>query len=266
MTAYLRFCKYLLYIISFYEDNVYMNLGGIYNENYMNENMEFNKHIDQGIEFKEYGKKYSRENEHKLLEHSSSPEWGSIVEALTGMSSTQEPATASSTHLSSNQVRLNKLISDYSTLYNTYTSTMINKSPADAARLKMEVELISLHAELFKESANINGDFAEFNSSLAENETSLGGQMNKLAHLQTELNNTTNKYDKNTIAGALETTELRTISMYYHYLVYFLISLTLIAFTFNILVNPNANVMSAIIVVSGIIIIYMIAKYYVVPL
>ena len=256
-----------------------------------NENMEFNKHIEQGIEFKDYGKKYSRENEHKLLEDSSSPQWGSIVEALTAMDSTQQPASASNSQLSAEQIRLNKLISDYSTLYKTYTSTMINKPSTDADRLKMEAELAAkqralvLDREKIKEDveaqnnaliaasiqigediANNSNKRAELNTILAANQDKLGGDLIKLAQQQKDMAMASGKYDHNTISGAIETTTLNMTSMYYHYLVYFLISLTLIAFTFNLLVNPNADTMSAIIVVSAIVLIYIIARHYTVPL
>lgn len=268
-----------------------MNLG-IYNERHMyNENMEFNKHIEQGIQFKDYGKKYNRENEHKLLEDSSSPQWGSIVEALTGMDSTQQPASASTSQLSAEQASLNKLISEYSTLYKTYTATMINKPSTDADRLKMEAELAAKQRALVQDrekmkaevearnnaliaaSIQISEDItknsntsAKLNTILATNQDKLGGDLIKLAQQQKDMAMASGKYDQNTISGAIETTTLSMTSMYYHYLVYFLISLTLIAFTFNLLVNPNANAMNAIIVVSAIVLIYIIARHYTIPL
>ena len=133
----------------FYEANVYMNLG-IYNERQYNENenVDLNKHIEQGIQFKDYGKKYSKENEHKFLEDSSSPQWGSLVEALTAPDSTQQPATASASQLSADQTSLNKLITDYSTLYKMYTSTMLIKPSTDAERIRIEAELIKKQTEL----------------------------------------------------------------------------------------------------------------------
>jgi hypothetical protein len=70
------------------------------------------------------------------------------------------------------------------------------------------------------------------------------------------------KYDDTTIAGAMENTSLNMTSMYYHFLVYFLISATLIAFTFNIMVNPDANVMNAIVVVGALCTVYIISRHY----
>jgi hypothetical protein len=273
-----------------------MNLGiynerHMYNENMYNEHMELNKHIEQGVQFKDYGKKYTRENEHKLLEYSSSPHWGSIVEALTSTDSTQQPASASTSQLSAEQEKLNKLISEYSTLYKTYTSTMINKPSTDADRIKMEAELaakqkalvddrLKIKAEveaqnnaLIAMSRKINDEYvinqskkAKINTMMAANQSQLSDNLNKLAEQQKNLAAATGKYDQNTISGAIETTTLSMTSMYYHYLVYFIISLTLIAFTFNILVNPNANVVNAIIVVSTIVVIYIIARHYTIPL
>lgn len=284
----MKISSYKRYI--FYEDIVYMNLG-IYNEQQYNENVDLNKHIEQGIQFKDYGKKYNRENEHKFLEESSSPQWGSIVEALTATDSTQQPSTSSTSQLSADQISLNKLISDYSTLYKTYTSTMLIKPSTDAERirmeaelkkkqtelvenrLKMEVELAAQHDALIDAARKINNDYIinhnnqeKIDTMMEVNQDKLYGNLSKLAQEQKDLAMATNKYDYNTVSGAIETTTLRMTSMYYHYLVYFLISLTLIAFTFNILVNPNADVTRAIIVVSAIVIIYIIARYYTIPL
>ena len=247
-----------------------MNLG-IYNERQYNKNVDLNKHIEQGIQFKDYGKKYSRENEHKFLEDSSSPQWGSIVEALTAADSTQQAATASTSQLSAEQANLNKLISEYSTLYNTYTSTMINKPSSDAHRVKMEAELTSKYAILVAESDKINNimmhtPYTHIQTIMATTQDTLNSQLIKLDEHQKEIAMASGKYDEHTMAGAIETTTLSMTSMYYHYLVYFLISLTLIAFTFNLLVNPNADTMSAIIVVSAIVIIYIIARHYTIPL
>ena len=269
-----------------------MNLG-IYNERQYNEteNVDLNKHIEQGIQFKNYGEKYNRENEHKFLADSSSPQWGSLVEALTAPDSTQQPATASTSQLSADQTSLNKLISDYSTLYKMYTSTMLIKPSTDAERirieaelikkqtelvenrLKMEVELAAQHNALIDAARKINNDYIinhnkqeKIDTMMAVNQQQLGKNMSKLVQEQKDLATSANKYDHNTVSGAIETTSLRMTSMYYHYLVYFLISLTLIAFTFNILVNPNADATRAIIVVSAIVIIYIIARHYTIPL
>ena len=66
--------------------------------------------------------------------------------------------------------------------------------------------------------------------------------------------------DEITTRGKLETTKLRMTSNYYFYLVYFIVAITLISFTFNILVNPNADEMSALFVAGGIVVVFLISK------
>ena len=249
---------------------------GIYNRQVYNDFNgfdEFNKHIEQGIQFKNYGKKNHLENEHKLLEESSAPQWGSIIEALTSYDSTQQSAPASTSQISADQANLNKLVSEYSTLYNTYTSTMINKAPTDAARKVMEKSLTDKQAALVVAVNKMNerllagaGASSNNNTTLLTNQDKLNSNLVELTEQQKAMAAVNIKYDQATIAGANETTNLHMTSMYYHYLVYFIISVTLIAFTFNILTNPEANVMNAIIVVSAIILIYLIARHYMVPL
>lgn len=247
-----------------------MNLG-IYNEAIYNEGPVYlNKHIDQGIQFKEFERKASRDNQYNFLEDTSSPNLGSIVEALTGMDSTQQTAaTTSTSQLTAGQIELNKLISEYSTLYKTYVSTMINKGATDLARVKIEKELSDKQIALVAASNKLNGALTDANAGAGAGANAADAAALAKASNLASIAATTKKvaaFDYNTLGGKIETSDLSMTSMYFHYLVYFLISLTLIAFTFNILVNPKANTMSAIIVVAGLIVIYIIARHYTIPL
>jgi hypothetical protein len=230
---------------------------------YMDKDMD--KHIAQGIEFNHYGEKYHRDNEHKLLEETSSPELGSIVEALSGYDSTRSHYRHSARQISADQAELNRMISAYSTLYKTYTSTMLGKAPTDADRKAMEKALTRQHAALVLASNRMNAGLLNtpnLETNLRANHRKISADLKQLADEQKAITKLDGKYDEATIAGATETTHLRMTSMYYHYLVYFLISLTLIAFTFNILTNPEANTVNAVIVVGAIILIYVIARHY----
>jgi hypothetical protein len=70
------------------------------------------------------------------------------------------------------------------------------------------------------------------------------------------------KGTEDTIAGKIETTTLNMNSMYYHYFVYFVITVTLLAFTFYMLVNPNASVLNAMYVVGALMVVYVVARKY----
>ena len=169
---------------------MFNNLG-IYNRQV---HSDFNKHIEQGIQFKHYGQKYHQENEHKLLEETSSPQWGSIIEALTGSDSTQQSATASTSQLSTDQANLNKLVSAYSTLYNTYTSTMINKAPTDVSRQAIEKELIKQQAALVVAANQMNENLlknANFSTTAVANQDKINSNLLQLAQQQKAMANVT---------------------------------------------------------------------------
>jgi hypothetical protein len=237
-----------------------------------NENLDYalNEHIQQGIQFKNYGKKYYEDNEHKLLEESSSPTWGSIVEAFNGDNSVKQQNTVPAvTVMSADQTKFNNLVSDYATSHNTYTSAILLDKLSDDDRLAMEEDIAARYADLIQSGEQIqtnNNALMSTNmnirNKISENQSDLKNKLINLNQHRMNEEQINKKYDKTTLAGVIETTELNMNSMYYHYLVYFIISITLIAFTFNILVNPNANVLNAIVVVGAIIMVYLITRHY----
>ncbi len=213
-------------------DMMSTNLG-IYNNHHMyNENINFdiNKHIEQGVQFKKYGTKYESDNAHKLLQDSSSPEWSSIVEAMTlPMSINQAQNIVALNHESPDAATFNNLVSNYATLYKSYTTNMVTKRPNDAQRVAMENALDQQHDVIVTVAKQIKS----------------GG-----------------KATTDTISGKIETTTLNMNSMYYHYFVYFVITVTLLAFTFYMLVNPNASVLNAMYVVGALMVVYVVARKY----
>jgi hypothetical protein len=64
-----------------------------------------------------------------------------------------------------------------------------------------------------------------------------------------------------TLNGKIESTTLQMTSTYYHYIVYFLVSVTILGMTFYLFVNPDADVMKASYVVGGILAVYFISKF-----
>ena len=213
-------------------DAMFENLG-IYNNHHMyNENIDFdiNKHIEQGVQYNNYGKRYQAENTYSLLQASSSPEWSSIVEAMTLPASVQQTQNIVALNdPSPDAVTFHNLVSTYATLYKTYISTMLTKPPTDIQRVAMENTLAQQQAVIVTVAQQIKAKKA---------------------------------YHQDTIAGKIETTTLNMNAMYYHYFVYFVIAVTLLAFTFNMLVNPNANVLNAMYVVGALLVVYYFARKY----
>ena len=214
---------------------------------YSQKNM--NSSIIQGKLFNQYADKYDSVTKNKggLLSKLTSG-FGSIKEAMGDIDSIQKSNDdlKSTTLITTYEDEMDQLKTEYSTMYNSFIENQ--SSLSDEERSNIEQELLSKKKRL---------------ELLAEN---IKNEMNTLLK-SSELNDTTQTegfqdfyIDQTTTNAKLETTKLRMTSNYYFYLVYFIIAVTLLSFTFNIMVNPNADVMNAIFVVGGIVIIFLISK------
>jgi Mg2+ and Co2+ transporter CorA len=246
------------------------------NRQMFNENMgyELNQHIAQGMQFNKYGEKYHAENEHALLADSSGSEWGSVVEAYSSPSSTKGTGTkasvegmTSSAYGAAEHRQFNDMVSKYAAARQSYAAAMLGrKRPNDRTRLAMER---SLNAQRDMIMAMANKMNAAINTTsgtnarvaMEKNQATLNKYFQDI-QAQQLANVSSNKYDEQTISGAIENTSLNMNSMYYHFLVYFVISITLIAFIFNLMVNPEANVMNAIYVVGALFAVYFVTRHY----
>jgi len=213
--------------------NINNNLG-IYNDE-NNDSTEFNlnNHILQGIEFNNYSKLYeiSGNVRQHFLENSSSEKWGSIVEAFNGDDSTsknKQNEVEFSTDNDDNDDELNKELNKFATEYKTYASSDINHLDPEPS-----VDLMNQKLDDLKE----------------------GFGCKKREGFE-------DKLKRETIRGKIENSALRMNSMYYHYFVYFIITVTLLSFTFNIMVNPNANVMNAMFVVGALLLVFFISRKF----
>jgi hypothetical protein len=225
-----------------------------------NSKPDINKHMEHGMQFIKFKNTMNTDNEFSFLQNSSSPEYGSIIEALEGHESTQTTTPSDSTPVTAEEESFKILMSEYSTLYMTYTATMLSKDPSDVSRREMEAELNARKNALLDMATIImNNIRASSSRSSSMNAENLQNAMNELNEKTVQPINT---YDENTISGKIETTKLNMTSMYYHYIVYFFICLILISFTFNIFINQNADVMNAIIVVGALLLVFLISKKY----
>ena len=246
---------------------------GINNNYYMyekNSKPDINKHMEHGMQFIKFKNTMNTDNEFSFLQNSSSPEYGSIIEALEGHESTQTTTPSDSTPVTAEEESFKILMSEYSTLYMTYTATMLSKDPSDVSRREMEADLNARKNALLDMATiimnNIRASSSRASSSRASNSRASSMNAENLQNAMNELNEKTvqniNTYDENTISGKIETTKLNMTSMYYHYIVYFFICVILISFTFNIFINQNADVMNAIIVVGALLLVFLISKKY----
>ena len=205
---------------------------GIYNDE-NNDSTEFNlnNHILQGIEFNNYSKLYEINGNvrHHFLENSSSEKWGSIVEAFNGDDSTSKNKQNEVVRDNDdNNDEFNKELNKFATEYKTYVSSDINHLDPEPS-----IDLMSKKLDVLKE----------------------GFGCKKREGFQ-------DKLKRETMRGKIENSTLKMNSMYYHYFVYFIIAATLLSFTFNIMVNPNANVMNAMFVVGALLLVFFISRNF----
>jgi hypothetical protein len=121
---------------------------GIYNSE-ANSEYDLNKHIQQGLEFKQFGQDSDSEDEYKLLQVSTASEWGSIVDTFNDENSTQTKGIIEGMSMSQNQVNFNNMVSQYARDYKTYVSTYLNTLPQP-----QNVRYIRI-------TPNANGDFIQ---------------------------------------------------------------------------------------------------------
>lgn len=226
-----------------------MNTYHSYNKNSQN---NMNSAIIQGKLFTKYADEYKTviEKNGNVI-NSLTSGFDSVIEAMDGNDSVQQSNTdlTRTNAITEYENEMNKLTSEYATMYNTYTkneTSLTNKENKD-----IEEELLRKKDRLKLLSENIKNEMTKL---LKDNEintvdTTVNATEGFALHDETT-----------TILGQLETTNLSMTSNYYFYLVYFIIALTLLSFTFNIFINPNANVMNALFVVGGIVLVFLISK------
>ena len=207
-----------------------------------------NADTDQGSSFLNYKKKYN--NVHDLLAISSSPEVGSIVEALDGTDSISQYKSAKEQQLSADQATFNTLLSQYTTLYNTYIASIKTPLPTDSSNNVIIANLQSKNTQLIQLAEKILGGINSIqttsntlNTSIQSKQAKLKDDLNKLQIQQSKMS--TRKYDMDSVEGAIETTGLSMNSSFMQYIVYFFIGITLLVFIFNMTINPEADIMKA---------------------
>ena len=247
---------------------------GIYNDDAGNEK-NINKHIEQGISFRNYFNNYvnAKENDHSLLSNTFFPAMneGEIAEpfvaepfvAETLSTETYMEGLTNPTGENNNIAKFNTLLNDYKTLYNTYKSELIAKTPSPtvtSAQLESKYTELTVAAQtLLANTPGTGPDQAAINNKFIEIKTKMD-EISK-QYNPNNLSEVDQKKLQDTLNGQIETGILKMNSVYYFYIVYFLVAVTIIGMTFNLMVNPNADVMKSVYVVGGILAIYTIAKY-----
>jgi hypothetical protein len=247
-----------------------MSMSGNYYNSEMNNYHSYNKNsqnimnsaIIQGKLFNKYANEYHEIGEHKenFMDNSNSTSGvESVMEAMESIESVQQSNTDLNRTNSITQYEdeMNKLTSEYSTLYNSYSQ---NETSLSAKENKdIEEELLRKKDRLKLLSENIKNEMTKL---LKDNEITIADATSD-ANTGTGANTGIMEgfeVDNNTAFGKMETTHLSMTSNYYFYLVYFIVAITLLSFIFNIMVNPTADAMNALFVVGGIVLVFLISK------
>ena len=245
--------------------NLGMNNYHSYNK-YSENNM--NSHIIQGSLFNEYTDKYNSvtKNKGSFLSKLTSG-FGSVIEAMESIESVQQnnDDLQRTTIITEHENEMNKLSSEYSTMYNSFIEN--NSSLSDEERKDIEGELLLKKNRLKLLAENIKNEMAKLlkdnnlNNASGSANANASVSANASAGIIEGYRDFENlNIDETTTHAKLETTNLSMTSNYYFYLVYFIVAITLLSFTFNIMVNPNADVTNALFVVGGIVVIFLISK------
>ena len=236
-----------------------------------------NADTDQGTSFLDYKKHYAKAtgNSHDLLSVSSSPDVGSIIEAIDGTDSISSYNSATQRSLTANQTAFNTLLSQYTLVYNSYVSSNymqnvnsgITLSATDssnnlAIKANLQVlnsQLLALATTIVSEINSLKTTNGTLRQEIQEQEKSLIRYMNQLSDQQNTLEQP--YYDNDSVDGAIETASLSMNSYFMQYLVYFFITVTLIVFLVNITINPKADMMKSALLLVALFAVYIISRW-----
>lgn len=226
-------------------DEIFNNLGIYKNINNLNESSSaINKHIEQGQNFINFANE--KKDDSSLFVN----DGYTVIEGLT--------------NLPFDNI-FNTKLTDYKTAYTTFKNianpTQMQK---DALNAKYN-ELVTSSNSLITTMNTVRNESTSFTS-----RAEIDGKIAQITEIINDYNNVTpddvyaisnNIKINDTLNGKIESTTLQMTSTYYHYIVYFLVSVTILGMTFYLFVNPDADVMKASYVVGGILAVYFISKF-----
>ena len=243
---------------------------GMYELNNLEEKHDVEKHIGQGMEFLNYSRKHNSE-QNDLIQESSAPEWSSIIEAMSSQGSTNSRTSYLRDQINELEEEFNSKISEYSTLTRSYID-LLKKNPRTssdkATRLAKREILRNKYIEIKEIARNIKRDIESLSVNYTDNNKNISDLQVRLHQKMYNLDLTKRKIDhaqnidNNSLDGSVETTNLNMTSIYYFYIVWIILAITILGFTVNAIMNPEASIINAAIVVGSLVGVYFIAKWY----
>jgi hypothetical protein len=191
----------------------------------------------------------------KPLQLTTIPGLGSIYEAMNGDDSIHSANTVIKTNISSHEEEFNKTLVEYSNTYNTFSEDVLNgnnrNSQGNTNDKKANIDpilwnhLLSLNTKLIDLAGKINSDV----NSLSVTDDNLKKQMEQqqstlntyIAKLKAEKNNMDKINNMDNVDGLQQNSELVMVSNKYHYLMWFILGLTIIAICIHIMSGGDAG-------------------------
>jgi len=220
-----------------------------------------NADLKQGKDFKNYERSTETNTFNRLpfLELTSMPGVTSINEAFNGDDSTMAKNKHITDNLSQNEADFNKTLSEYSSLQQNLNSSALYHTADPAVNKTIMTQLSQLNDKLMQQAKNINEEIGSLHVNddtmrhhIKEKQANLNNYINKLG----AANGVANEME--TINGMKENTGLIRKSNQYHYLMWFIVLITLISLFFYILTSDL--VMNTLLVIICLMVIYLLAR------
>lgn len=202
------------------------------------------------------------------LQLTSAPYLSSISEAMQGNDSTVSSNSNTTIPISVNEDEFNKTLVEYTTLYNTFSEESLKKNSESGASANAPIaidpgilqrlialnnKLVDLADKINKEISDLKVTDANLKSQISDHQSSLANYITQLKDQQIKINSMED------VDGFKQNTELVLISNKYHYLVWFILVLTIIAIILYTI--SNDNVPNSIVLIVSLLTIYFVSVW-----
>jgi len=249
---------------------------GIYDTNDLNNNnysLPNDSHMHQGALFVDDTNKSitNMSKIHNVLLDTFSLNIKSFIDSINEANSIHSHNEYSVNNISEKEIQFKKLLTEYSSLYKLFNESLMNQeklSPLDLEEHHLnQIKLDNLNEELIRLAQEIidNMDFIsnqdqKINKQIHLEQKKLHEYMVKLKIEKQKLKKT-HIQNIDTLNGVVENTSLVYTSRYYFYIVWVIVAITVIGLTMNVIFNPEANTINAVIVIGALALVYIVANY-----
>jgi hypothetical protein len=191
-----------------------------------------------------------------FLQLTSMPGLSSINEAFNGDDSVTAKNKYLTDHLSKSEADFNKTLSEYYSLQQNLVSSALYHTPDADANKTIMAHLARLNDTLIRQAKTISSEISQLNVNDYTVKEHIQKQQARLDNYIRQLDLQRSKMD--TVDGMGENTKLIRISSQYHYLMWFIILITLLSLFFYILTSDL--VMNTLLVIICLMVIYLLAR------